>query len=364
MKKLRVGVIGLGKVAEVHLEGYKDVDSVDIVAGAEIRPERLRMMAQEWGFKGYVDYEEMLNKENLDIAVIMTPALSHREVTEKVAEYGIHILCEKPMTLTLEDARAMITKCNAEGVKFQYGSSYRFLCACQKAKAMLDAGLLGDITLLLEIQVGGHGPEKWTDMGPHHYPPGTPGGGGMGLVDHGIHLVDVFRWFTGSEIQSVVGKGTLSGGPPGTEIMTMLFDNGAVGQLVYNDATFPADMPYEGIFSWGAGWDASYNLTPGGKWNATPGNIRVHGTKGALRIFHYPNKLFFFRDNRQEQIPVQDRPMPGNFAMQLESLVRSVLNDKEPEVTGLDGIKALQVLLAAYESFETKKIISIEPVTL
>jgi len=364
MKKLKVGMIGLGKVAEVHLEAYKDVDSVDIVAGAEIRPERLELMAKEWEFKAYVDYEEMLNKEDLDIAVIMTPALSHREVTEKVAEYGVHILCEKPMTLTLDDAKAMITKCKAESVKFQYGSSYRFLCACQKAKEMIDEGLLGDITLLLEIQVGGHGPENWADMGPHHYPPGTPGGGGMGLVDHGIHLIDVFRWFTGSEVQSVLGKGTFSGGPPGTETMTMFFANGAVGQLVYNDATFPADMPYEGIFSWGAGWDASYKLTAGGKWNATPGNIRVHGTKGALRIFHYPNKLYFFGENKQEQIPVQNRPMPGNFAMQLESLVQSILNDTEPEVTGLEGIRALQVLLATYESFETKKLISIEPATL
>ena len=144
----------------------------------------------------------------------------------------------------------------------------------------------------------------------------------------------------------------------------MFFANGAIGQLVYNDATFPADLPYEGIFSWGAGWDATYKLIPGGNWNDTPGNIRVHGTKGALRIYHYPNKLFFFSEDKQKQITVQDRPMPGNFAMQLESLVQSILNDSKPEVTGLDGIKALQVLLAAYESYETKKLVSIEPLAL
>jgi len=359
MKKLRVGLIGLGAVSEVHLEGYKDADYVDIVAGAEIRTDRMEQMARQWGFKGYTDYEEMLDKEEMDLVVIMTPALTHREVTERVAERGVHILCEKPMTLTLEDAEAMIRKCAAEGVKFQYGSSYRFLCACQKAKKMIDEGLLGDIMLLMEIQVGGRGPEDWFDLGSHHYPPGTPGGGGMGLVDHGIHLVDVFRWFTGSEIQSVAGKGNFSGNPPETEFLTMFFANGAIGQLVYNEASFPSDMPYEGIFGWGAGWDASGKLTPGGKWNETPGNIRVHGTKGALRIFHYPNKLFFFSKDRQEQIPVKARPMPGNFGMQLESFAQSILNDTEPEVTGMDGMKALQVVLAAYESFKTMKFVPI-----
>jgi len=364
MKKLRVGLIGLGAVSEVHLAGYKDAAHVEIVAGAEIRPDRLEQMIRKWGLKGYASYGEMLDKENLDIACILTPPSTHREVTEKVAECGVHILCEKPMTLTLEDAKAMIEKCRSEGVKFQYGSSYRFLCACQKAKEWIDEGRLGDIMLLMELQVGGQGPENFHDLGPHHYPQGGPGGGSMGIVDHGIHLIDVFRWFTGSEVQSVVGKGNISGEVPDTEFLTMFFADSSVGQLVYNEASYPSEMPYEGIFGWGAGWDACGKLTPGGNWNVTPGNIRVYGTKGALRIFHYPNKLFFFSKDKQIQIPVKDRPMPGNFAMQLESLAKSIIDDTNPEVTGMDGLKALQTVLAAYESFATKKFVSISPVSL
>jgi len=359
MSKLRVGLIGLGAVSEVHLAGYKNAEHIEIVAAAEIRPGRLEHMTKEWGFAGYAVYEEMLEKENLDIACILTPASTHREVTEKVAEHGVHILCEKPMTLTLEDAQAMIDKCRKQDVKLQYGSSYRFLCACQKAKEWIDAGRLGDIMLLTEIQVGGQGPEEFHDLGPHHYPPGGPGGGGMGMVDHGIHLVDIFRWFTGSEVRAVIGKGNISGETPDTEFLTMFFDGGAVGHLFYNEASFPSEMPYEGIFGWGAGWDSCGRLIPGGKWNSIPGNIRVYGTRGALRIYHYPNKLFFFGKDEMTQIPVEDRPMPGNFAMQLESLAQCIIDDKEPEVTGTDGLKALQIILAAYESFDAKKITEI-----
>jgi len=94
MTKLRVGLIGLGLVAEAHLEAYRDVSQIEVVAGADIREERLNQMAEKWGFRGYTDFELMLRKEKLDVACILTPARYHREVTERVADYGVNIFCE------------------------------------------------------------------------------------------------------------------------------------------------------------------------------------------------------------------------------------------------------------------------------
>lgn len=362
MEKLRVGLIGLGGVAEAHLEGYKQVDMIEVVSGAEINPERLDNMVNKWGMKGYTNYEEMLAKEQLDIACVLTPAANHREVTEKVAEAGVHVLCEKPLAVTLDDAEAMIDKCKKESVELCYGSTWRFLAACRKAKEIIESGRLGRIMLMMEIYVGGKGFDNFRDAGPHHYPTGRPGGGGMGLVDHGIHLIDMFMWLTGSPIQSVFGRGNYSGNPPKTEYLTMNLQNGAVGQLVYNEATIPCEMPYEGIFSWGGSWDINYNLTLGGGWDRQPQNIRVYGTEGALRIFHYANQVFFFGQDKQEQIRVLDRPMPGNFAMQMESFASAIKEGKPPEVTGQDGLRALQVVLATYESFETQSIVKIKSI--
>ena len=74
----------------------------------------------------------------------------------------------------------------------------------------------------------------------------------MGLVDHGVHMIDLFPWLTDSEIVSVMGRGNVSGETPATEFVYMTLANGAVGQLLYNDCTFDTDLPVEGIFSHGA----------------------------------------------------------------------------------------------------------------
>ena len=116
MRKVKVGIIGLGHVAQMcHLPGYRDVEVIEVVAGAELQENILCRVSSDWGFKGYKDYVEMLEKEDLDIACITTGPRHAREITEKAAEHGVNVLVEKPMALTLNDAMAMIKKCKKEG---------------------------------------------------------------------------------------------------------------------------------------------------------------------------------------------------------------------------------------------------------
>jgi len=357
MSKLKVGFIGVGKVAELHLAGCQDADSIEIVAGAETDAERLKQLSQTWGFRGYLDYQEMFKREKLDIVCICTPPLSHRKICIQAAESGINILCEKPMALSIEDAEAMIAACHMAGIKFYYGSSYRCLPPCRKAKEIIEKGTLGQISLLFESYVGGSGPETWQGLGLDHYPVGGPGGGGMGLIDHGIHLADVFRWFVGSPVEAVFGRGNYSGQRPRTEYLTMIFESGAVGQLLYNDATFQTNVPYDGVFSEGISWDVSGKPLPGGQWDPQPGCIHVHGEKGALRIYHYANKIYLTDQRGIREIPVQGRPNPGHFGLQMELFAKSLREGREPAVTGEDGLRALQVILGAYECYDTKSIV-------
>ncbi|MBW1711535.1 MAG: Gfo/Idh/MocA family oxidoreductase [Deltaproteobacteria bacterium] len=359
MSLARVGFIGLGQVAELHLTGCRESGLIEVVAGAETDPARLEQMSAKWGFKGYLDFKEMLRQERPDIACICTPPSSHHDITLRAAELGVNVLCEKPMALSVADAGEMIKACQQAGVKFYYGSSYRCLPPCLKAKEMIEQGLVGQVRLMLETSIGGAGAEKWQDLGAHHYPPGGPGGGGMGLIDHGIHLIDIFAWLTNGRVKAVFGRGNVSGEGPVTEYVTMIFENGAVGQLVYDDATFPARRPFEGIFSQGASWDPGGRLLPGGGWDPEPQCIQVHGTKGALLVYHYANKLYFSDASGMRQIPLQGRTNPGHFGTQLENFAQSLAKKEEPPVTGHDGLKALQVALAVYESHRTGALVSI-----
>ncbi|MCJ7490100.1 MAG: Gfo/Idh/MocA family oxidoreductase [Thermoplasmata archaeon] len=351
MRKLKVGFIGLGHVAQAcHLPGMKTCANTEAVAGAELRKDLRESVCSKWGIKPYENFQDMIRKEDLDIACVTTGPRFSPAVTEQVAEAGVNVLVEKPMAFTLEEARSMIDRCSRHSVKLFYGESFRFFPTCSKAKEMIDAGQLGDVSLILETFVGGSGAKNYEEYG--IYPSGAPGAGPMGLTDHGIHLVDLFRWFTSSEVEGVFGRGNRAGQPPATEFLTMKSAGGAIGQFVCNEATYSSDLPGEGIFSWGP-----YESAGGPAWDPHPVNLRIHGTEGALRVYPYPNKLFYFREDEQKEIKVMDRPHPAQFGLQMDSFAQSILSDETPEVTGEDGFRALQIILAAYESFERLRII-------
>ncbi len=360
MGKMRVGLIGLGKVADVHLAGFTTSNAVEVVAGTDINPARLAKMSGKWGFKGYSDPGEMLARERPDIACVLTPPSTHRAMTELAAAHGVHVLCEKPMALNLDEGRAMVEAVRRAGVKFYYGSSYRCLPAVRKARELISQGVIGRVSLLMETYIGGAGPEGWVDLGDRHYPKGGPGGGGMGLVDHGIHLADIMPWLLGTRVRSVAGRGNLSGAAPAPEFLSMQMENGAMGLLVYHEATHPAVLPMEGVFSLGASWDVQGNIVPGGDWDRQPQCIWVYGETGALRIFHYANQLVLMGLGRMRQIPVDGRANPGHFGLQVDLLAEAIGRDAEPESTGLDGLRALSVVLAAYQSWEQQAIIPVE----
>lgn len=354
--KLRVGIIGLGSVGELHLTAYQALlEEIEIVAASELDTLRLQHFASHSGFRPYADYLRMLEVEKLDLACVLTPAATHAEITVACARAGLHVLCEKPLAITLEAAQGMITACQKADVRLCYGASYRFLPAIRSARDLILAGAIGDVLLLREQVVTGAGPESHRFMGFAHYPEGGPGGSGMGLVDHGIHLIDTFSWLMDSDIESVFGRGDIAGKNPATEYMLMNFSNGAVGQLVYNDGTFATDLPHEGIFSRGGGWGGK-GYVPPGRWATSPGCIHVHGTKGALRIFHYANALFLVTRSGIEEVSLAGRASPAHFASQLKTFVGNIRENQSPEVPGEVGLTALKVLLHAYESFVTGKL--------
>ena len=354
-KKISLGLIGLGGVAQANFAGYECIDTFNIISVCDVRDEAADEVARRYDANAYTDYRELLKAGNIDLVLVLTPVSSHREIVEAAANTGFHVFCEKPLAVTLADAQAMVAACRQANVKLFYGSSYRYLPAVKKAKQLIDAGAIGDIQLMTEQVIGGRGIDNYYELPAIHYPHGGPGGGGMSIMDHGIHLIDVFSWFTEADIIKVQGKGLISGEGPGSEYMVMTFANGAIAHLIYNVATYTSVLPNEGMYSGGQGYFTDGSIAKVGVWHEEPGSISIYGTHGTLRIFHYTNALYINTGQGPHCVELTGRPAFGHFATQLEDCASAIFNDRPPSIGGEDGIRALAAALAVYDSHNNSR---------
>jgi predicted dehydrogenase len=192
VKKLRVGVIGLG-MGRYHIKGWQEHPQVDVVALADPDAARLDKVGAEFGVPGrYASAEAMLAAEALDVVSVCTPNKFHKDLTLAALAAGCHVLCEKPMAMNAAEGRAMLDAAHAAGKRLMINFSYRFSAASRALKAQVDAGLFGDFY---------YGRSVW------HRRRGMPGfggwfgtkalAGGGPLIDLGVHRLDLALWLMG-----------------------------------------------------------------------------------------------------------------------------------------------------------------------
>jgi predicted dehydrogenase len=348
---LKVGLVGFGSVARVHMNAYQDLPRIRVVAVVDTDPVKVAEVKRKYDVPGYAALEDMLGQVELDIVCVCTPPATHESVVCQCAAAKVHILCEKPLALSIEACERMIKACQENDVRLCYGASYRYLPAITVARKLILEGGIGTVQLLREQLVGGRGPEGRDTLSFEHYPRLGPGGSGMGLCDHGIHLIDTFAWLADSHATRAWGRGNVSGEAQQPEFLHVQYDNGAAGHLLYEDGSFSTDLPQEGIFGWASGWGisgAQAEDARSGSWQAHPSSIHVHGSRGSLRIFYYANALFWRDAGGVRQVTVPNRPVPANFAVQLDSFAQAIGAGLPTPVPGEVGLEACRTLLAAY----------------
>lgn len=337
-------------MAEPHLIAYQAL-GIDIVGVADPRQARRDDIAARYHVTAHPSAEALLREARPDIVCILTPASTHRQLTEQCATAGAHVLCEKPMAVTLDDAHAMTGACERARVAFFYGSSCRYLPAMIEARRLIAAGAIGTVRLITEQTIGGRGSESFTPMSALHYPDGGPGGGGYGLVDHGIHMLDIFPWLCGSPISAVLGRGDRTGAPPEPEFAIMTFASGGLGTLLYDGSSYPTELAPEGAYSQARQWlDERGWIGETGQWESAPGTLRVYGSAGSLRIHHYANKLFLTNRHGSREIHISYGTAPWHFGAQMAAFLDSLIHDRPPPISAADGLRALSALLAVYAS--------------
>ena len=204
MANLKIGFIGCGGIAnQKHLPGMIQQKGVDLVAFCDIVIERAEAAAKKYGTpdaKTYADYRELLADKSIDAVHVLTPNVSHCEITVAALEAGKHVLCEKPMAINTEEAQKMLDAKNRTGKLLTIGYQYRHHHEAALAKRVIDAGYLGDIYYAEASYIRRRGVPTWgvfTDKSKQ---------GGGPLIDIGTHALDMTLWMMNNyEPDYVVG---------------------------------------------------------------------------------------------------------------------------------------------------------------
>lgn len=338
MSKLRIGVIGCGSIAKYrHLPEYAANKAVEIVAVCDIVEERVNEIAKVYQAKAYTDYKELLASEQLDAISVCLPNYLHAPVSIDALNNGLHVLCEKPMATSQEEADAMIEAAKKNGKKLMIGHNQRFVRSHQLAKQLIESGVIGKI-YSFRTAFGHPGPEGWSVDGRESwfFEKEKAYIGAMG--DLGVHKTDLIRYLLGEEI---------------TEVGAFI-ETSAKGNTDVDDNAVCALKTESGIIG-----------TLAASWSYTAkedNSTIIYGEKAILRLEDNPTYSLVVQYTNGEVVnyelgKIQSNEEGGqNTSHVIDHFVSSIVEDKEPLITGEEGMKSLAVILAAIKSNETKTI--------
>ncbi|NYE08066.1 putative dehydrogenase [Bacillus niacini] len=340
MSTLKVGVIGCGSIAKFrHLPEYMANKKVEIVAVCDIVVERAEKMAEEYFARAFTDYREVLKLEAIDAISVCLPNYLHAPVSIDALNAGKHVICEKPMATSKEEAEAMIEAAKINDKKLMIAHNQRFVASHQKAKEIIESGKLGKI-YSFKTTFGHPGPEGWSvdGAGSWFFNKEKAFIGAMG--DLGVHKADLMRYLLGEFTE--VGAFIETSAKQNTDVddnavCILRTESGIIGTLA-----------------------ASWAYMSGGD-NSTI----IYGEKGTLRLEADPEYSLIeeYRDgsvvyHKLDKIQTNEEGGQSTSHV-INHFVESIVENKEPLINGEEGMKSLQIILAALESQETRRIVSL-----
>ena len=342
MKKLRVAVIGCGSIAKNrHLGEYSNHPAVEIVAVCDTVKERAKEMALQYEATAYTSYEELLETEELDAVSVCLPNYLHAPVSIAALNAGCHVLCEKPMATSREEAEAMIKVAEANNKKLMIAHNQRFVASHVKARDLIEKGEVGKI-YSFRTAFGHGGPEGWSADGKNSwfFKKEQAFIGAMG--DLGVHKADLLRYLLGEEFVEVAGFIETSA-KENTEV-----DDNAVCILKSESGV---------IGTLAASW----------AYTAKEDNSTIiYGENATLRLEDDPNYSLIVQYKNGEVVKYELSGIQSNaegsqtMSHTINHFVDSIIQNTEPLINGEEGKKSLVVILAALESMKTKQFSKIK----
>ncbi len=332
---LRTALIGCGNIGACgHLPAYAHIPEAELVAVCDDVDELAHVAAERSGATAYTDYRRLLEREDIEMVDLCVPTYLHAQLAVEAIQAGKHVLCEKPIAHSLEAADAMIEATARNGVKLMIGHVRRSDHRYTSIKEQLDVGKVGRPVFVrrAERQFLPFPPEAWQ---------WDPKRGGGVILDIGVHVTDLFRWYLGQEAVEVyavaksVREAARAAGSYDHAFITCKFDGGGVGFAET---------------SW---------AYPQGFGGALYAQLDVVGTEGKIQYTDKDsNPMLTYTTEQGHELPRYFRFMSTTeyaFEEEIRHFARCILDDREPAVSPQDARAALEIALAAQRSAETGK---------
>ena len=335
---LKFALIGCGRIAKRHSEllGDKQIEGACLVAVCDTNLDKSKGIASRFKVPYYLDMHQMMQKEDIDVIVILTESGNHADHVIQLSKYGKHIVVEKPMALRLSDADSMIKSCDSAGIKLFVVKQNRFNVPVIKLKEAVDKGRFGKL-VLGTIRVRWCRDQEYYDQDSWR---GTWAMDGGVLTNQASHHIDLLEWMVG-EIESVFARSITALSDieaEDTAVVAVKFRNGALGIIEATTAVRPKDLE---------------------------GSISLLGANGTVEIGGFAvNEMKTW--NFTETIP-EDEDIISKYSVNppnvygfghkayYEHVVDCIHNNKKHLVDGLEGRKSIELINAIYESIETGK---------
>lgn len=327
---IKIGIIGCGGISQPHVRGYLRVaDQARVTAVADIVQQQAEERAkQAGGAHVYTDYHDMLAQEELDAVDICLPHHLHKDAIVAAARAGKHILCEKPLCLSMDEASAVQQAIQESGVTLMCAHNQLLLPAVQEARRLLDDGLLGKV---YEVRT--------TDSFYNNFRPETMGWrahrefiGGGELIDTGYHPTYLLLYLAAArpvEVVAMLSKHRLQimDGEDSAQVLVR-FENGIVGNIVTSWAYVPSP---------------------------TTDKLTIVGEKGHM----YSNGKDLHYKLHGEEPQTISFTVDNSYEVEMIDFVQRLAEKKRPIHTEVEGIQVLQIILNAYTSAETGTIVKL-----
>lgn len=346
---IKVGIIGCGRIADLHYEAYVGREEATLCAICDANPELLERRRREWGVaKAYLDYRDLLADREIDAVEIVTPQTIHEPMVIAAAQAGKHIAVQKPMTTSLESARRMLDAVEQAGIVFKVTDNYLFYPPIVLAKGLVDTGVIGEPAMLRMKFVGGQWQDGW------EVPAETWGwrvkevesGRGIQTFDHGHHMWST-AWYLMGEIERVCAWVDSMGDVPGCPAVidcpaVIMWKYQAPRRYGVCDYTQAVEMPISSKYY---ACDEWFEIT------GSRGIILIRRCTGAL--LDGPAVQVYTGDGWRDHEVESDwasgfRAATGNF-------IGAILGRESPLLTGGQALNVLKFALALRRSSDRRR---------